>query len=333
MTTNRDTTRRATTTTATLLALAASALILAPGAAATGYLINVEAGSIATAKTGTNPLGTQGDTLDVGVFNHQCSDEGDVVDVGVANKEGTAREDPYNEKGYECTDEEGNCQTEEGGDTEVVILGTSPLDDASNAITVIDYFSVAEPDLTFTALPVDFHDGERDGACTDDNDIVDAGVLNHEGRYDGRYYEEDPDREHHQEGCDKAHPDYYDHFDEENDTGPDRDERGDRGDTVDAGVLNWECRDQDDLADAGALNCEIRDTDDGIDVGALNDEVRDDSGDTLDVSVFAYEVNDGPDGFGVNLLPFRSGPQPCEALEDLFLDRFDPAESIGPLFR
>lgn len=308
MTTDEPRTRRASTTTATLLALAASAMLLAPGAAATGYLVNAEVDPVATAKTGTNPFGGQGDFLDAGVFNHQCSDEDDVVDVGVANQEGTAREDHHNEEGYSCTEDQEGCQAEEGGNTHVVILGT-PVHSSFLETQPVP----ASPDL------VNDSDGDQhESACTDDGDTLDVGVVNEEGRYESEESEKRSEWEH----CDEAPDGYWDHFgheeEETKETGPERDERGDRDDTVDAGAANSECRDQRDFADAGVLNCEIEDPDDGLDAGVFNDEVRDDAGDTLDVSVWAYEANDGPDGFGVNILPASGPGQHCEAFQELF---------------
>lgn len=123
--------------------LLATLVMLAPAASATGYLLNVGIGN-SSLTYGANAFGGSGDTLDVGLFNRQCSDEADVVDVGVINQEGADGCDPR------------ECYHNEGGD---------PL-------APIGFAGPHQP----TGSPTE-------ARCSDDSDTVDVGVLNQEGAY------------------------------------------------------------------------------------------------------------------------------------------------------
>ena len=242
----------------TTLWLALVTLTIAPAASATGYLVNWNGSGF-----GANVFGGQGDTLDVGLFNYQCTDEDDVVDVGVANREGDAScgyYDPYSGKYV-------GCEPDEGRDP---IQGVS-----SNGL-------LGDP----ATHPHDPH-------CSDDGDTVDVGLLNREGGYQFGG--------HQGEQCYPQQRYEWDPSDPWNE--PTVTYAGDVEDAVDVGVLNVECGDDDDANDVGVLNCEWLDRDDGNDLGLLNWEFWDDSSDTFDLSLINSETIDGPDRNGLNLLP------------------------------
>lgn len=260
---------RTATTTIAFTMLLATALV-APGAAATGYLVNAELGSLLTVKSGTNAFGGQGDTLDVGYQNHQCTDEDDVVDVGIQNTEG----DPD-----ECANwgSEELCKSEEGHHATVISSDRLGLHHGIDHATIDD-----------AIVPILGDDPEdREASCGDDGDTVDVGVQNQEGGHPASCQEW---QWHRQE-------DYQE---------PGWDPAGDDEDAVDVGVQNHECGDEDDAVDVGIANCEVFDESDGIDAGVFNTEWYD-ADDTFDASIANTEISPGPDG---NRLSLFSGGAP-----------------------
>lgn len=267
------------------LGLAGIAVLLVTagsGAAATGYLVNVEAGNTGV-KAGSNVFGGQGDTVDAGLFNSQCTDEDDVVDVGVANDEGNG--EPFEGgAGADCpNDGTDGCRAEDGGGLKVVVFREEVLD-SPDEFEQIEGFA-----YDVTGFLVTDSGGPGEPRCTDDGDSVDVGVANAEGNPDERK-------------CDPA-SDF------------DRQQRGDADDGVDVGVLNQECFDGDDADDVGVLNCETTDDNDGIDVGVLNVESKDDAQDTLDLSVFNAENGDTPDRNGLNVGGSATGLHLCKSVD------------------
>lgn len=261
-----------------MVAVLFAVLLVAGGAQATGWLVNVEvgAGPGIGVKSGTNVFGGQGDTVDVGVFNHQCSDEDDVADVGVANREGDS----------ECAASGQGCQATSASGT-VVTVGGGPV------------IFIPTPGLP-TIGPDTYH--SHDPHCSDDGDTVDVGLANHEGGFGGQWGE----------ACDEQ-VQY-----ESDDGTTSETYGGDEGDAVDVGVANRECVDNEDAVDAGVFNCEWRDLDDGIDVGLANLEEVEDGGDTFDASTFNTETRDAVDNNGYNLGPGIPLYQLCFAFPDVF---------------
>ena len=250
------------------IGLLATACLLAPTASAVpGYLVNINGSGL-----GTNIFGGTGDTIDIGLFNHQCSDENDFLDVGVANREGDAQCAYQTQKG---------CDTEDPGDPRLDQLFQA-IDDTIGDIVVA------------TKLIEPSGDPDADKHCSDDGDTIDVGLLNEEGSGDTV------------DAC-RASP-YYDEWGAYQ---PDAQYGGDFEDGVDAGLLNTEYCDDDDADDVGVLNCEYSDFDDGIDVGVLNNEYIDDSSDTFDLSLLNFETMDGPDRNGLDVLSNMFGLQAC----------------------
>lgn len=218
--------------------LAAGLVTFAPAVSASGWLLNVETPLIGV-KWGTNPFGGQGDAVDVGVFNHQCSDEEDVVDVGVANSEGD--QSCPSVYGQPCNQEQGH---------------PSILNDLLDAV-----ISPQPP----------ANNGQ--GECSDDADTVDVGVLNAEGGYQAWGQSQcgtpvaPPSSNH-------GHPSGDNH--DAVDAGVLNTECEDSLDGGDAGVINCEWTDDSDGLDVGALNTEeVSDKDDTFDASLLNWEMND----------------------------------------------------------
>lgn len=219
------------TTTTTTFALLAAAMLFVPAVSATGYLVNIEAGL--SFKFGSNIFGGQGDTLDVGVLNHQCSDEDDFVDVGVFNREGD----------LSCNPTGGRCEAEEG---------EKPFD-------------IALPFLS--ADPTDTH--PHDPHCSDDGDTVDVGVFNQEGGF-GRECptQDEPGFEPHPDD-----PFFKGDEDDAVDVGVVNEECNDDLDANDVGVINCEWDDSNDGIDVGLWNLEwLDDSGDTFDLSLFNAE-------------------------------------------------------------
>lgn len=222
---------RASTTT-----LLVSFLIALPSASATGHLVNLGIGS-SQFTFGANAFGGSGDTLDVGLFNEQCSDEADVVDVGVANREGMGS-DACRARG---------CQHEQGRDPIGPILEQS--------------FFRPEAD-------------ETPARCSDGEDTVDVGVLNQEGgwAYDPRCDEygcEEWDATGDERDATDVGVLNQEFGDDEdgNDAGVVNCEWDDGRDATDVGVVNFEQGDRDDTFDLSVLNTEVNE---GGDANGLN---------------------------------------------------------------
>lgn len=221
-----------------VFAALAALMTLAPVAGATGYLVNVETPFFSWSH-GTNPLGGRGDTVDIGLLNHQCTDEEDVVDVGVLNAEGDSScADAWDQEGPRCRSD---------GEKDDVLHGLPAL------------FKPEEPT-------------DDTGRCTDDGDAVDVGVLNREGASrdgqacsDAREWAWGGDR---RDGVDVGalNRECRDERDAD-DVGVLNCERLDTEDGIDVGVLNTEEGDAGDTLDLSILNAE---SGDGPDANDLN---------------------------------------------------------------
>ena len=235
-TTNRH---RATTLTAFTTVLLLAGALAAPAASATGWLINYEGPVLGSFKFGSNLFGGQGDTLDVGWGNRQCSDEDDVVDIGIQNREGDEAcmwEDP--------TGEQGGCKADEG-----------------EGIAVLSLIGAT-----------DTHPHEPH--CTDDGDTVDIGIMNREGGFHDEQCRTwwDPETEPHPQEQQWFSGDR----DDAVDVGVLNHECNDDEDAVDVGVLNCELSDRNDGVDVGVLNREdVVDRGDTFDLSVANAETFD----------------------------------------------------------
>lgn len=226
----------------TLFAFLIASLMTIPGASATGYLINVEIGG-PTFAFGANIFGGSGDTLDVGLFNTQCSDEADVVDVGVLNREGTGAD--------ECFDDRG-CQHNDGKDPLGPLLGQSFLQgdgsdtpaECGDGDDTVDVGVLNAEGHRSHEPTCDPEWGCYEGWTGDERDATDAGVLNNEMGDD----------------------------DDGNDLGVVNCEEMDRRDSTDVGVLNREWEDRWDTFDLSILNSEFPEGGDtnGLAIGGNN---------------------------------------------------------------
>lgn len=222
---------------------------IAPAASATGWLVNFEDNIVtfSSFKFGSNVFGGQGDTVDVGLANYQCSDEEDVVDVGVWNREGDTN----------CAYQYGECPTEEGEDP----IGTPAI----------------------RGLLGDPATHPHDPHCSDDGDTVDAGVFNDEGSPSPFYCDpRDPYCNAETSGDEEDGVDAgvlnreWNDDDDANDVGVLNCEWFDSHDGNDVGVLNLEYVDYDDGIDVGLLNYEaLADGSDTFDASLLNAEDAD----------------------------------------------------------
>lgn len=216
----------------------ASLVIATPAASATGYLVNIGIGG-SSWTFGSNVFGGSGDTLDIGLFNEQCTDEADVVDIGIANSEGA--------RSSRCWDAK-ECQHDQGEDP------FGPITDRKLVGSEAD---------------------ETSARCSDESDTVDVGVLNQEGAYgdgycDGtRCYEPGPTGDETDATDVGVLNTETGDDDDGNDAGVLNCEWNDRRDSTDVGVLNREENDQDDTFDLSVLNDESPEGGDanGLDVG------------------------------------------------------------------
>ncbi len=221
-----------------VVAAVVAALSVAAPAQATGWLVHVEAGGWFV-HYGTNPTGTTGDFLDVGILNYQCSDEQDVIDVSVLNTEG----------GGSCG--WGQCASDSAGDGDAFLPILGPV--------------ALGPDPIQLA-PVPLFEPEP-AACSDNADIVDVGILNDEGHFKGDY----------RTGCEqgrwgKPGTDLRDFVD----VGILNRECQDRQDFLDVGLANCEYDDRFDTVDLAYANFEDLDHGDAFDFSAFNLETVED---------------------------------------------------------
>ncbi|HEX2021141.1 MAG TPA: hypothetical protein VHH36_00385 [Candidatus Thermoplasmatota archaeon] len=202
---------------------------MAPTAAATGHLVNVNV--LVTLQFGVNVFGGSGDTVDVSAFNQQCNDSDDVVDVSLLNSEGQQ---------FGCANPNG-CNADQGSDA----TGLTPL---------IAALLGNNP----------FAPGSTD--CTDDGDTVDVGLLNSEGSFgsgcvapDGTFSQCGDQEDAVDVGV--INNEIYDD-DDANDVGVLNCEFMDYDDGNDVGLLNHEEGDASDTFDASLVNNEGGDTPD-----------------------------------------------------------------------
>ncbi len=227
------------------------ALVAAAPAQATGWLVHVEASGYFV-HYGTNPTGTTGDFIDIGIQNWQCSDEQDVIDVSVANAEGVGS------CGWRR-----KCTSEPSGASGAFlpVLGSVALGSLDPAI---------ETDLGLAPEPE---------TCSDNADVVDVGILNEEGHFKGTY----------QEGC--VYPWWWPNpgTDQRDvvDVGILNRECQDRQDFLDVGIANCEYDDRVDTIDLAVANFEYLDTGDLFDFAVSNLEIVEDPPSATNINVGA----------------------------------------------